>query len=67
MKPRNIKLMLLGAVVLLLAVNMYLLYQNSRYRHENRALILQNDSILSVNLELMNTVLPSSTSLLSDK
>jgi len=52
MTPRTLKLTLLGAVVLLLALNVYLLYNNNQYRQQNRTLILQNDSILSVNLEL---------------
>jgi hypothetical protein len=41
-------------VVLLLLMNAYLYQQNNNYRHQNRTLILQNDSILSVNLELTN-------------
>ena len=52
MTPRTIKISLLLAVVLLLALNTYLLYANNQYRQQNRTLILQNDSILSVNLEL---------------
>lgn len=52
MTPRTIKISLLFAVLLLLAVNAYLLHSNNQYRQQNRTLILQNDSILSVNLEL---------------
>ena len=52
MTPRTLKISLLSAVVLLLALNAYLLHSNNRYRQQNRTLILQNDSILSVNLEL---------------
>ena len=52
MTPRTIKISLLFAVLLLLALNAYLLYSNNQYRQQNRTLILQNDSILSVNLEL---------------
>ena len=52
MTPRTIKISLLFAVLLLLAVNAYLLHSNNQYRQQNRTLILQNDSILSVDLEL---------------
>jgi hypothetical protein len=37
-----------------MAVNAILYQQNRTYKHHNRELILQNDSILSVNLELIN-------------
>ena len=53
MKPRFLKILLLSAVPLLLVLNAYLIWQNNHYRHQNRTLILQNDSILSVNLELI--------------
>ncbi len=56
MTPRTIKISLILAVVLLLAVNFYLLHLNNQYRQQNRTLILQNDSILSVNLELKQGV-----------
>ncbi len=56
MTPRTIKISLILAVVLLLAVNFYLLHLNNQYRLHNRTLILQNDSILSVNLELKQGV-----------
>ena len=52
MTPRAIKISLLFAVLLLLVLNAYLLHTNNQYRQQNRTLILQNDSILSVNLEL---------------
>ena len=54
MKSRSIHILLLSMVVLLLLMNAYLYQQNNNYRHQNRTLILQNDSILSVNLELTN-------------
>jgi len=34
----------------------YLFVQNNYYRNENRQLILQNDSIISVNLQLKDTL-----------
>lgn len=45
---------LLGVMVASIAANGILYQQNRSYRHHNRELILQNDSILSVNLELIN-------------
>lgn len=45
---------LLGVVVASVAANGILYQQNRSYRNQNRELILQNDSILSVNLELIN-------------
>lgn len=47
-------LILLGVMVASIAFNGILYQQNRSYRHHNRELILQNDSILSVNLELIN-------------
>ena len=55
MKSRSIHILLLCMVVVLLVMNAYLYRQNNNYRHQNRTLILQNDSILSVNLELINS------------
>lgn len=45
---------LLTLMVASIAVNGVLYQQNRSYRIHNRELILQNDSILSVNLELIN-------------
>jgi hypothetical protein len=45
---------LLILMVASIAVNGILYQQNRSYKHHNRELILQNDSILSVNLELIN-------------
>jgi hypothetical protein len=46
--------LLLALMVASMAVNAILYQQNRTYKHHNRELILQNDSILSVNLELIN-------------
>ena len=54
MKPRSLNILLLCALVTLLALSAYLLQQNSHYRDQNRMLILQNDSILSAQLELLH-------------
>ena len=45
---------LLGVMVASIAANGILYQQNRSFRSQNRELILQNDSILSVNLELVN-------------
>ena len=45
---------LLALMVVSITVNGILYQQNRSYRTHNRELILQNDSILSVNLELIN-------------
>lgn len=45
---------LLALMVVSVTVNAILYQQNRSYRSHNRELILQNDSILSVNLELIN-------------
>ena len=45
---------LLALMVVSVTVNAILYQQNRSYRTHNRELILQNDSILSVNLELIN-------------
>lgn len=47
-------LILLVMMVASIAFNGILYQQNRSYRTQNRELILQNDSILSVNLELIN-------------
>lgn len=46
--------LILALMVTSIAVNGILYQQNRSYKHHNRELILQNDSILSVNLELVN-------------
>jgi len=41
-------------IIGLFAAGSYLLNQNTAYARKNRELLLQNDSVLSVNLDLMN-------------
>jgi hypothetical protein len=43
--------LLVGSVLLLL-LNCYLFVKNTRYRTENRELLLKNDSLISVTIEL---------------
>lgn len=41
-----------GAIVLLAIASGFLYRQNKMYQQQNESLIIQNDSILSVNIEL---------------
>ena len=43
---------LLAGSIFLLLLNCYLFVKNNRYRSENRELLLQNDSLISVTIEL---------------
>lgn len=43
-----------GMVLVLFTVSGYLFDRNNAYARRNRELILQNDSVISVNLDLMN-------------
>lgn len=55
MKRKNLPVLILFLLMVISITMNGLLYQQNRtYRHHNRELILQNDSILSVNLELVN-------------
>lgn len=40
--------------VVLFAISGYLLNRNNAYARRNRKLMIQNDSVISVNLDLMN-------------
>lgn len=46
----------LGFVILLLLFCGSLYKQNKTYQQENRRLIIENDSIMSVNIELSNSI-----------
>ena len=55
MKRKSLPVFIMLALMVgSITVNAILYQQNRSYRHHNRELILQNDSILSVNLELIN-------------
>jgi len=41
-------------IIILFTVSSWLFSQNKAYARKNRELVLQNDSILSVNLDLIN-------------
>ena len=47
---------LVCVMVLLVMVSASLFLQNKHYRQENRELIIQNDSIMSVNIELKSAL-----------
>lgn len=53
MKSRSLlSITLLISTIFLLVINGCLIAENSRYKQENRALLLENDSIQAVNLLL---------------
>lgn len=55
MKRKSLPVVILFLLMVIsITMNGFLYQQNRSYRHHNRELILQNDSILSVNLELVN-------------
>jgi hypothetical protein len=55
MKRKSLPVFIMLALMVgSITVNAILYQQNRSYRTHNRELILQNDSILSVNLELIN-------------
>jgi hypothetical protein len=55
MKRKSLPVFIMLALMVgSITVNAILYQQNRSYRTHNRELILQNDSILSVNLELLN-------------
>jgi len=47
---------LIGGVIILTGATGFLYRQNKLYQKKNRELILKNDSVLSVNIELMNAL-----------
>lgn len=50
--------------VVLCTISAFLYQENKTYQYENRRLILVNDSVLSENLELKNTLLQKPSSAL---
>jgi CHASE3 domain sensor protein len=50
-----------GLLVILLFVSGLLFHQNNVYRQENRELIIENDSVISVNIELRESLEKSSS------
>jgi hypothetical protein len=56
MKLRATLFLFAGGFVLLAASSGYLYRQNKSYQYQNQRLIILNDSILSENIELKNTL-----------
>jgi hypothetical protein len=55
MKPRLL-LIMAGVIVVLIIVSTWLATQNRQYQSHNRKLIIQNDSIMAVNIELLHVL-----------
>lgn len=51
---KSVLFFLLGLFILFITTSGYLYHENKSYQHENQRLIIQNDSILSENIELKN-------------
>jgi len=67
---KYILITLIGAILTLTLLSSYLFHENRIYQSENRKLIIQNDSILSANMELKNFLQnrkPSSTTFTEER
>lgn len=58
-QPRAGLFLLLAVFIVLTAATGYVYHQNKNYQYRNRRLIIVNDSVLSENLELKNSLLNS--------
>jgi hypothetical protein len=47
---------MISLVCLFAVTSGYMFVQNTKFENENRRLIIQNDSIISVNIELINAL-----------
>jgi hypothetical protein len=63
-KLRRIVFLLTGVFIVITAASGYLYHQNKSYQFENQRLIIVNDSILSENLELKNSLRQKSSTVL---
>jgi transcription termination factor Rho len=54
-KPRLL-LVMAGIIAVLIVVSGWLATQNRQYQSHNRKLIIQNDSIMAVNIELLQVL-----------
>lgn len=55
-KTSKLYIGLIAFIIALVMINGYLISQNHSFKVKNRELLLQNDSIQSVNLILLNTI-----------
>jgi hypothetical protein len=53
---QGLYVVLFATASILFLASIFLLIQNNHYRNVNRQLILDNDSIISVNIQLKNTL-----------
>ncbi|HEU4633489.1 MAG TPA: hypothetical protein VFS22_05870 [Flavisolibacter sp.] len=53
---RQVFLLLTGIIFILVVLSGFLYQQKRFYQQQNRELIIQNDSVLSVNIELQNAL-----------
>lgn len=67
MKGRSKAFLIVLIVCVLLFVIGFLFVQNRSYKHKNRELLLQNDSIMSANIELKDSVENISKPVSNDK
>jgi hypothetical protein len=63
-KLRRIVFLFMGVFIVITAASGYLYRQNKSYQFENQRLIIINDSILSENLELKNSLRQKSSTVL---
>lgn len=55
-QTRPVLLLLTGIIFILVIISGFLYQQKRFYQQQNRDLIIQNDSVLSVNIELQNAL-----------
>lgn len=59
---KNISIFFIGIILALTIISVCLLFENRSYQKQNRQLVIQNDSILSVNIELRKYLQKEATS-----
>ncbi len=67
MKGDSIVLLVVLIVTVLLFVIGFLFVENRFYKNKNRELLLQNDSVISANIEIKNSIDSISKSVSDDK
>ncbi len=56
MKGKSFLFLLISTVCILLFITGFLFIENKFYKKQNRMLLLQNDSIMSVNIEVKDSI-----------